>query len=229
MRLPLPSLLLLALAALPAAAQDDGWAHAEVLLGTAWSLPTPLVVRLPGAPPTRLRARYATRPWADAPYYAYRAGGGQGGGCAHSAGYDAELLHHKLYLQNPAPPIEHFEVTHGYNLASAGALRPAGPLALRLALGAVVAHAEGRVAGQKVGGTRRTFLGRGYHLAGLVAQLAVGRRYPLGRGTTVLYAIPEAKLTAAAARVPVGDGGAAYVPNVAAHLLAGLGVCRGWR
>jgi len=223
-------LLLLSVAAAPrAAAQGASSAHAEILLGTAWSLPTPLVVELPGRAPVRLRARYATRPWSDAPYYAYRAGGGRAGGCRTPAGYEGELLHHKLYLQNPAPPVEHFEVTHGYNLAAASALRPAGRLALRVGLAVVIAHAEGSVAGQRVGGSRRTFLGGGYHLAGLAAQLAVGRRYPLGRGRTLLYALPEAKLTAALARVPVGDGGAALVPNVAAHLLAGLGVCGGWR
>jgi len=207
-------------------------AHAEFLLGAAWSLPMPLVIRLPGRPPVRLRARYATRPWADAPYYAYRAGGGRAPGCATPpAGAEGELLHHKLYLQNPAPPIEHFEVTHGYNLAMIGAVRPAGRVAVRVGVGVVIAHAEGRVAGEHVGGSRRTALGGGYHLAGLTAQLAVGRRYTLARGrTAALYAVPEVKLTGAIARVPVGDaGGTALVPNVAAHALAGLGVCRSWR
>jgi hypothetical protein len=207
-------------------------AHAEFLLGGAWSLRTPLVVRLPGSTPVRLRARYSTRPWSDAPYYAYRAGAGRADRCGRpAAGGEGELLHHKLYLENPAPPVERFEVTHGYNLAGAAAVRPAGRVAVRRGLALVVAHAEGRVAGERVGGTRGTFLGGGYHLAGLAAQLAVGRRYPLTRGgATTLYALPEARLSAALARVPVGDaGGIALVPNVAAHALAGVGACRLWR
>jgi hypothetical protein len=146
--------------------------HAEFLLGSAWSLPTPLVVRLPGAPPARLRARYTTRPWDDAPYYEYRAGGGRARACGDPpAGGDAGLLHHKLYLENPAPPVERFEVTHGYNLAGAALVRPAGRLGIRLGLAVVVAHAEGRIAGERVGGTRRTLLGGGYHVAGLAAQV----------------------------------------------------------
>lgn len=220
------------LLAAPAAAQPAaGEAHAEFLLGTAWSLRTPLVIRLPGRAPLRLRARYGTRPWADAPYYAYRLGGGRAAGCAAPAGAEAELLHHKLYLENPAPPVERFEVTHGYNLAGAAAVRPAGRVAVRFGVALVVAHAEGRVAGTRVEQTRRTFLGGGYHIAGASAQLAVGRRYALTRGpATVLYAVPEAKITGSLARVPVGDaGGAAFVPNAAAHALAGLGVCRAWR
>jgi hypothetical protein len=35
-------------------------------------------------------------------------------------------VHHKLYLENPRPPVERFEVTHGYNLATAGVRAPAG-------------------------------------------------------------------------------------------------------
>jgi hypothetical protein len=203
--------------------------HAEFLLGTAWNLRMPLVVRLPGAPPARLRARYATRPWDDAPYYEYRAGGGRARGCGDPpAGGDAGLLHHKLYLENPAPPVERFEVTHGYNLAGAALVRPAGRLGVRLGVAVVVAHAEGRVAGERVGGTRRTLLGGGYHVAGLAAQFGVARRIPQARGGALVpYALPEAKLVAALARVPVGDrGGSAFVPNVAAHALAGIGACR---
>jgi hypothetical protein len=229
--------LLLLLAAIPGAraaaqepvpspARDEAReVHAEFLLGAAWSLPTPLVVRLPGRPPVRLRARWSTRPWRDAPYYAYRAGAGTLAARGSPAGAEAELLHHKLYLENPRPPVEHFEVTHGYNLATASAVRPAGRFTVRLGLGLVVAHAEGRVGGERVGGTRRTALGRGYHLAGLTAHVGVGRVYPLARGRTLLYAAPEARVTASLARVPVGDaGGRALVPNVAVHGLAGLGV-----
>ena len=210
--------LALLAAPLPAAAQArPADLHAELLLGGAWNVPTPLVIRLPDGTTVRRRARWSTRPWADAPYYAYRAGGA----------FEGELLHHKLYLENPRPPIEHLEVTHGYNLVTANAVRPARRLAVRLGIGLVVAHAEGTIAGERVGGTRRTRLGGGYHLAGVTAQAAVGRAYPLARGRTVPYTVPEAKLTASLARVPVGDrGGSALVPNVALHALAGVGVRR---
>ncbi|HEU4629013.1 MAG TPA: hypothetical protein VFS08_04685 [Gemmatimonadaceae bacterium] len=214
--------------AAPAAAQEQSHElHAELLVGTAWSLPTPLVVRLPGEAPLRIRAHYATRPLADAPYYAYRLGGGPLSARGAATGVEGELVHHKLYLEDARPPVEHFEVTHGYNLLTANAVRPAGRLSVRVGIGIVVAHAEGRIASQRVGGTRRTFLGGGYHLAGITAQLAVGRAYALGRGRTTLYAVPEAKLTASLARVPLGDaGGTILVPNVALHALAGLGVRR---
>lgn len=210
------------LAALPLAplrAQHE--LTAEFFLGGAWSLPMPLVIRLPDERMV-LRARYATRPFADAPYYAYRAGVGRDG---HAL--EAELLHHKLYLERPPAPIEHFEVTHGYNLPMALAAVPARGWTVRVGLGLVVAHAEGRIAGRQVGratGRRRTWLGGGYHLAGLATQLAVGRRYALGRGDVAMTA-PEVKLTAAWARIPLEDG-SLLVPNVALHALGGIGVRR---
>ena len=222
--------LLLAGVGARAIAQSSGReVHAEVLFGTAWSLPTPLTIRLPDAAPARHRGRYATHPWSDAPYYAYRAGAGSMSARGAPAGYEVELLHHKLYLDDPTPPVEHFEVTHGYNLVTANVVRPANQFAVRFGVGLVIAHAEGRIAGERVGGSQRTFLGGGYHIAGLTTQLAVGRRYALARGRVAVYALPEVKLTASMARVPLGDaGGRALVPNIAVHALAGLGV-RGTR
>ena len=211
-----------------ATAQPSGReVHAEVLFGTAWSLPTPLIIRLPNAVPVSRSARYSTHPWSDAPYYAYRAGVGSTNEHGVPAGYEAELLHHKLYLDDPTPPVEHFEVTHGYNLVTANVVRPANQFAVRFGVGLVIAHAEGRIAGERVGGSRRTFLGGGYHIAGLTTQLAVGRRYALARGRVAVYALPEVKLTASMACVPLGDaGGRVLVPNIAVHALAGLGVRR---
>ncbi len=213
-------------AAQPAAAPAPPGARREVAVelfaGTAWSAPTRLTVRLPGAEAAAFRARYSTRPFADAPYYAYRVGYG-----TPARGVEAELVHHKLYLDNPRPPVEAFEVTHGYNLATANVRAPAGRYQLRLGVGVVVAHPEGRVAGRAVG-PRRSWLGGGYHVAGATAQLGLGRRYPFGRGATAAFAAPELKLTASAARVPLAGGGSALVPNVAVHALAGLGVRRRW-
>jgi hypothetical protein len=228
MRCAVGALVVLALASgRTAAQQHTREAHFELLFGTAWSLPTPLTVRLPDAPPLRRRAQYSTRPLSDAPYYAYRAGGGSTSAREVPAGHEAELLHHKLYLDDPAPPIEHFEVTHGYNLITANAVRPADRLSIRFGIGVVIAHAEGRIAGQRVGGSRHTLLGGGYHVAGITAQVAAGRRYPFTQGRVATYALPEAKITASIARVTLGDaGGSVLVPNVAAHLLAGLGVRR---
>jgi hypothetical protein len=197
---------------------------ADFFLGTAWSLPMPLVVRLPDER-RAIRARYATRPLSDAPYYAYRLGGGPVG---HAI--ETELVHHKIYLLDPPPFVEHFEISHGYNLLLVNAVAPTGGLQARFGVGVVIAHPEGRIAGRQVGARRgraRTWLGGGYHIAGVATQLAIGRRYALGPGATSLTATPEMKITAAFARVPLEEG-TVTVPNVAVHALAGIGARRRW-
>ena len=206
----------------PPAPRDRREVAVELFGGAAWSLRTPLTVRQPATPPATLRARYTTRPLADAPYYAYRVSYGTA-----ARAVEAELLHHKLYLENPRPPVERLEVTHGYNLVTANVRAPWRRYTVRTGLGVVVAHAEGRVAGQPVG-ARRTRLGGGYHVAGPTAQLAAGRRYLFGRGALAAFAAPELKLTASLARVPAGAG-SVRIPNVAAHALVGLGLRRAGR
>ena len=213
--------LLLASAGRAAPAQSPSRdLSAELFTGTAWSLPLPLTFELPNGR-VRIRARYSTRPFADSPYYSYRVGRATGVGHA----IEAEMLHHKLYLENPTPPIDRFEATHGYNLVTANVVAPANGWQVRFGVGLVVAHPEGRIAGRYIGRVR-TLLGGVYHIAGMTTQLAVGRRYPLGRARIALTAAPEAKVTASWARTPIAEG-RITMPNAAVHLLGGLGVrCR---
>lgn len=83
--------------------------------------------------------------------YAYRIGRWSG-----RTAWEAELVHHKLYLENPPPAVQHFEVTHGYNLATANrAWATDRRTVLRVGVGLVIAHPEGRVRGRTPGRTRR--------------------------------------------------------------------------
>ncbi|WP_224996429.1 hypothetical protein [Cesiribacter sp. SM1] len=195
-------------------AKAQSWS-AEIFAGTAWSMPMPLRIEQPGEDPLQFRARYSTRPWKGSPYYAYRLGYRQ---------WSAELVHHKLYLQNPPPGIEHFEVSHGYNLAYVSRMltEPAAPLVFRLGLGLVIGHPEGRIRGKAINPVK-SFLGGGYHLSGVSMQFTVSRRLALGDH---FFINPEAKFTAAWARMPLSGGGFAQVPNVAMHTLLGLGYRR---
>jgi hypothetical protein len=99
---------------------------------------------------------------------------------------------------------------------------------LRIGIGLVIAHPEGQIAGQVIKARERTVLGGGYHIAGGALQIALGRRYALNEGNVVLTATPEIKLTAAFARMRLAQG-TLYVPNVAVHALAGIGILnRSW-
>jgi len=204
-----------ALASAAAGQQPAARWSVEVYAGASWSARTRLRIRQSGEPDLAFTARYETRPFRDSPYYAYRFGRWAG-----DRAWEAELVHHKLYLTRPPPEVQHFEVTHGYNLLTvnhAARSRDDGWVA-RVGVGVVIAHPEGVVRGRPIA-SARTVLGRGYHVAGFTAQVAVGRRVELARH---LFLSPEAKATASLARMSTADG-RLVVPNVAVHALAGLG------
>jgi hypothetical protein len=185
---------------------------AEVFAGTSWSLPTSLRIQQPGEDAIRFKARYLTRPWHGSPYYAYRVGYQK---------WSAELVHHKVYLQNPTPDIQHFEVSHGYNMAMISRTLPYGhsPGIFRVGLGMVIGHPEGRIRGKAINPVK-SFLGGGYHISGICVQAAAGP--PLSVAEHWFFR-PEVKLTAAWARMPLLGGGTATVPNIALHTLFGFG------
>lgn len=186
----------------------------ELFAGSAHSFPTHLTVRQTGEPELSLTARYATRPWSQAPYYAYRIGR-----WGRRGAWEIGLIHHKLYLTNAPAEIERFEVSHGYNLLCVGRALPWRGFILRVGAGAVIAFPETTIRGRLNEGTGG-LLGSGYHLAGPTAALGVGRRLTVSRR---LFLSLEADLTASRAKIPV-QGGEAVTPNLAAHGLAGLGL-----
>ena len=196
-------------------AQQSAWSL-EIFGGSALSLPMPLRIDQDREASIRLTARYATRPWRDAPYYAYRVG-------RHGAsrGWELELVHHKLYLRDPPPEVQHFEVTHGYNLIFLNRVAHRGRWTGRIGLGPLVGHPENEVRGRRLESDRGG-LGGGYYLSGIAAQVAGSHRLPIGRGFAV---VGEGKITGAWGRVPIADGDAT-VPNVAAHWLVGIGYSR---
>lgn len=131
---------------------------------------------------------------------------------------ELEVVHHKLYLRDAPSEVQHFEVTHGYNLILLNRVAHAGRWAARVGVGAVVAHPENDVRGRRLDSDRGG-LGGGYYLSGIAGQAAGSHRVPIGRGFAL---VGERRLTAAYARVPI-EGGCAAVPNVAVHGLIGIG------
>ena len=204
---------LMVIAAAPASAQ----ATLTVFMGSSAHAPLAVVFDLEGYDSNGQslddvyinKPQWETKPFYEAPYYSIRVGHGR---------WDVELIHDKMYLMNPVPPIEHFEVSHGYNLLLLNRAYGDGPITWRTGLGIVVAHPESTVAGQKLGYGYE--LMNGFHISGPAGQVSVAYTHDL-RGPFFLTV--EAKGTVAWAKVPVYNGWAT-VPHAAAHLLAGIGV-----
>ncbi len=177
------------------------------------NVPTPLTISQSGEPDLNVTARYATRPFSPPLYWVFGVFRREGG---HE--WALELLHHKLYLENPPPEVGAFSLSHGFNLVvlSHGFEVSPGVWA-RVGGGLVVAHPESTVRGESWPQKGGPF-GLGYRLAGGVISAGLEGRVPLGDRLRLAVG---GRVTGAYAVVPVA-GGSARVPNVAFHATAGL-------
>ena len=183
----------------------------EGFLGTAWSLPTPLSIHQVGEERIYLTARYSTKPLKESPYYAWRIAKWRG-----SRAWEIELVHHKIYLNNPPDVVQHFEISHGYNLITINRSWPWRGFICRVGAGMVVTHPETTIRGKRLPWSKGL---DGFYISGPTAQFGLQKKFSVWGG---LFAVLEGKFTASYAVAPVQDGNA-YVPNVALHALFGLG------
>jgi hypothetical protein len=206
--MPVLSMKLYAIALLLAAPLSAQWTF-QVSLGEAVNLETSLEIRQEGSPPIELDADYEGRGFETPLYYSLRAG---------RSGWELELVHQKLFLENRPPEVQRFDVSHGFNLVTVNRAWERPRFVWRIGAGAVIAHPENEVRGRELD-PADTNLSGGYHLAGPVIQAGIEKRFEVGRRWLLGV---EGKASAARAEVPVA-GGEAEAPNAALHLLFGVG------
>ena len=177
----------------------------QLSTGTAHSFDTTLTVEQPQIT-TKITADYDTHPWRPAPYYSIRIGKWN----AKSA-WELELLHHKLYLNNPELPVNSFRVTNGYSMVMLNHAWNYRSLILRAGGGGLVAYPVTTI-------DNITTLG-GYRLAGITGQGSVEKRFFFSNH---FFLSGEAKLTASHAKLTL-ENAKATVPNVAVHALVSIG------
>ena len=197
----------------PLAAQRE-WT-AELFMGGAVNAKTPITIYQAGQPDIHIMAEWSTNPMTGSPYYAFRVAKWNG-----DAAWGVDFTHHKLYLDNTTAEVEHFELSHGYNLLHVSRIWRKNDWNWSGGVGVVVTHPENTVRTLELypesGGT----LGGGYYLDGISFLGALGRQQRIGE-TFFLSALGKVTLTQATSRVM--DGGA-EVPNAALHLNLGVGV-----
>ncbi|HSB19066.1 MAG TPA: hypothetical protein VLD85_03545 [Anaeromyxobacteraceae bacterium] len=202
-----------ALLLLGTAARSEGSWSFQVLLGGPLNLPMPLTIRQAGQPDIRLTAHYSSRPFQLPLHWGIQVARQSGG-----ADWALELVHQKLYLDNPPPEVQYFSITHGFNLLTLSrGFRLGDGLWTRVGAGAVLAHPESMVRGLEFSGGG--LLGSGQYLCGATLVATLEKRIALADR---LYLALDGKVAASYARVPVA-GGDASVPSVSFHLLSGLG------
>jgi hypothetical protein len=185
----------------------------EIFGGNSWSAPSTLKINQSGEEQISFRARWLTHPSQDAHYFAARIALWSG-----RKGWELQFLHHKIYLTNPPPEIEKFEVSHGWNLLTIQRASHGRILDWRAGAGPVIAHAEGTVRGREVDEGNGLF-GHGYYLSGAGVLFGAGKSLAISRR---FFATAEGQVTFSWAQVPIRKGHA-RTGNVALHALLGFG------
>lgn len=197
------------------ATAQDFWC-VEMLGGSAYSIATPLTIHQSGSDDIEVTAQYATHSFQSPLYYAIRLGRWK-----DTRAWEIELVHLKLDLTNKPSEVQHFEISHGYNLIMVNRVWMPKSSIFRLGAGVVIAHPENTVRKKSLD-EHRGILNAGYYLAGPTVQAAVGKRFSV---TPHLFVTIEGKVTGSYASIPVADGEAS-VPNASIHGLLGFGYAR---
>lgn len=215
MRPQIRAVLTLVLVCHPALGWGQGTVVFEGAMGTALNAPTSLVVNQDGFDQISLTADYSTRPLEKSPYYQVQVGVWYE---TNAKAFVFGFLHHKLYLDNPPPEIQQFEITFGYNTLYAGHAWRKNKWVVSTGAGVLIANPLTEVRGQTQD-RRRGFLSFDWYFAGATVYGALQRRFPVGG--SVFFGM-EAKVTGSMAWITVANGNA-RVPNVALHVLASFG------
>jgi hypothetical protein len=194
----------------PAVAGAQG-VTVDLMFGSAYNVPTPLTIRQQNHPVLEHTARYDTRPLGPyAPYYAGRVTFWRGNG---NAGWEIEVIHHRLFLANTTPDIQRFEIHFGYTYLLAGGAWRAKGFELHVNGGAVLTNPANVVRGLPMNTSDEGAEDATYAISGVGGSFAVSRELKLiGR----LSLVGTGAIVAGTVSVPVAQG-SARVPNVGLH------------
>lgn len=181
--------------------------------GSAYNFKTPLIIQQVEHEDIRLKAEYATRPFATPPYYDLQIVRWN-----QTKGWGLKITHHKLYLKNNPPEVQRFTITDGYNLLTLTRQWEISGFIYHIGGGAVLTHPESVIRGHHFSETEG-LLHSGYHLSGPVAEAAIEKRIDLSRKWLLSL---EGRITGSYVKVPIAKGHA-RTSNVALHALAGIG------
>ena len=192
---------------------EEKWLFELFYGGFVYNAPLPLRIEQGNEEDISITARYASRTLETPAYWVWRFSRWSG-----NDAWEFEAIHHKIFLRNEPEEVEHFSVSHGFNLLTINRSMQYGGLIFRAGGGVVLAHPESRIRG-KSHSEHRGLFNLGYYIGGPTINLGIGRHLYLSR---TLFLSIEIKATASYAHVPINDGNA-DIYNAALHAIAGIG------
>ena len=182
-------------------------------LGIVHNFQTPLIIHQQNEEVLEINAKYKSKYFKTPIYYCIRIGYQQ-----KDIIWELETIHHKLYLQNTPNEVQEFSISHGYNLCTFNIVWLTEYLIVRAGLGFVLTHPETIIRNKEFSQNKGLFK-LGYYITGPSLLLSTEKRIKLRK---YIFLSIEGKFTASYGRIPIEEGHA-ICPNLAAHLLFGLG------
>jgi hypothetical protein len=161
-----------------AKADDAEWSF-EAMIGDAYNLDSRTRVVHPSLGDVSFGGEYETRGLEGPLHYAWRVARRQEG-----RAWELQLLHHKLYLQDPPAGIDALSVSHGFNIVTVNRAFDFAGWRARMGIGPVITHVEASIAGTTYDGP--------YELAGAAVLLGLGRAFAI---TSHFYLLGEVGAT----------------------------------
>ncbi len=176
-------------------------------------MPAPLIIQQSGYKNITIWAEYKSSPFKMPVYYSYRLGFTN-----ENNGYELEMNHLKVHLQNTTGEVSEFSISHGYNQLFLNRVKYGGKIGSKIGAGIVLAHPENTVRGLKLNEKEGLFK-EGYYIAGPAIQYGIFKEIFITRR---LYLLAECRVSLAYANVPVVNG-RAHAPVLAFHIQLGPG------
>ncbi len=204
------ALLVLCAGRVAAQGVEKNWSF-EIQSGTAHNFPAPLQFEQ-GDYKKKITADYETRPFGGgaAPYYNLRL---KRYLSAEKCFMSFELLHHKLWLNNPPAEVDTFRMTFGYNPLLWSLGREFYPwLWVYAGLGPVIAHPVNTVNGRKVSNSPKLWpTGKRYEFVGAAVQMGAESFWNFSEH---FFLNADLKLLLSYAwRIPIAGGTAKSLPT----------------
>lgn len=206
-------LIVFLLFSLSANAQKN-W-HFSFTPGLSAALPAPLRIKQNGFPDISHWASYKTEPLILPVYYSFHFGFMKKG-----KGWETEMNHLKIILDNTTDDIQQFSISHGYNQLFVNRAFMKNKIGIKLGAGVVLAHPENIIRDKQLKEKNGMF-GSGYYFSGPAIQAGIYKEFFL---TNRFFLLAASKISLAYSNVPVA-GGRAHAPVMALHLQLGPGYC----
>ncbi len=189
----------------------------ELMGGSAYNFPTPLLVKQGGYPNLQFNAQYDTKPFGPyTPYYSWRISLWD-----KEEAWEISQVHHRIFLTNPPPEIQVFAIHFGYNYFFLGHAWKKAGLIYHLGIGPIVSNPENTVRGQKLRNLGTGLFDAGYDFSGVGVEASLSKNLYFAQNCFI--SLEAAFIAGWAWWVPVANG-YADVPNLGLHGHIGTGL-----